>query len=183
MYVTQALFSSRVINFKFEWPRPYMRRKYEFLGPKRQFLNKTPDMSPSKTSSCYHHRPWAGDPNVEVRIPSGNGAITRAQWSNWGKTSLIVMSDFKPRFLKPSETSSFLDRNDSSLADSTDFVYNRHLSQSIQTQRQKLPIFNNRNHVLFLLEKFQTLVLVGETGCGKSTQIPQVSYFYKFNWV
>lgn len=84
------------------------------------------------------------------------------------------MSDFKPRFLKPSDTSSFLDRNDTTLVESTDFIYNRHLSQSLQTQRQRLPIFNNRNHILYLLEKYQTLVLVGETGCGKSTQIPQV---------
>lgn len=83
------------------------------------------------------------------------------------------MNDFKPRFLKPSETTSFLDRNDSTL-ETTDFIFNRHLSQSIQSQRQKLPIFNNRNHILYLLEKFQTLVLVGETGCGKSTQLPQV---------
>lgn len=85
------------------------------------------------------------------------------------------MSDFKPRFLKPSDTSSFLDKNEPQSLESTDFIYNKHLSQSIQTQRQRLPIFNNRNHILYLLEKFQTLVLVGETGCGKSTQIPQVS--------
>lgn len=91
------------------------------------------------------------------------------------------MNDFKPRFLKPSDTSSFLDRNDSSLAETTDFVYNRHISQSVQTQRQKLPIFNNRNHILYLLEKFQTLVLVGETGCGKSTQLPQVSFYSLLN--
>ncbi|KAK4873239.1 hypothetical protein RN001_015268 [Aquatica leii] len=90
------------------------------------------------------------------------------------------MSDFKPRFLKPSDTSSFLDRNDATLLESTDFVYNRHLSQSIQTQRQRLPIFNNRNHILYLLEKYQTLVLVGETGCGKSTQIPQ--YMIEAEW-
>lgn len=90
------------------------------------------------------------------------------------------MNDFKPRFLKPSETSSFLDRNDSYLSEATDFVYNKHLSQSVQVQRQRLPIFNNRNHILYLLEKFQTLVLVGETGCGKSTQIPQVSEFHVY---
>lgn len=84
------------------------------------------------------------------------------------------MNDFKPKFLKPSETSSFLDRNEASSLEVSDFIYNKHLSQSIQTQRQKLPIFNNRNHILYLLEKFQTLILIGETGCGKSTQIPQV---------
>lgn len=88
------------------------------------------------------------------------------------------MVDFKPKFLKPSDTASFLDKEDASTlaaADISNFVYNRNLSQSLQTQRQRLPIFNNRNHILYLLEKYQTLVLVGETGCGKSTQVPQVS--------
>lgn len=90
------------------------------------------------------------------------------------------MNEFKPKFVKPSETSSFLDKDDSVPLETSDFVYNRHISESIQSQRQKLPIFNNRNHMLYLLEKFQTLILVGETGCGKSTQIPQVSKKLRF---
>lgn len=57
---------------------------------------------------------------------------------------------------------------------STTFVYNPNVSLSYEQQRQRLPIFNSRNHILYLLEKYQTLVLVGETGCGKSTQLPQV---------
>jgi ATP-dependent RNA helicase DDX35 len=56
----------------------------------------------------------------------------------------------------------------------TAFVYNPYLSLSLEQQRKKLPIFKNRDHILYLLEKHQTLVLVGETGCGKSTQVPQV---------
>lgn len=84
------------------------------------------------------------------------------------------MSEFKPRFVKPADTSTFLDKNESVGLETSDFVYNRHISESIQSQRRKLPIFNNRNHILYLLEKYQTLILVGETGCGKSTQIPQV---------
>lgn len=93
-----------------------------------------------------------------------------------GTYAEVSMSDinFKPRFLKPADSTSFLDRTELGNSESTDFVYNRHLSQTIQTQRQRLPIFNNRNHILYLLEKYQTLVLVGETGCGKSTQLPQV---------
>lgn len=85
------------------------------------------------------------------------------------------MSDFKPQFLKPSETASYLDKNDSTLVETTDFVYNKYHSLSLCAQRQRLPIFSYRNHILYLLENHQTLVLVGETGCGKSTQIPQVS--------
>lgn len=56
----------------------------------------------------------------------------------------------------------------------TAFVYNPRISLSFEQQRESLPVFKNRNHILYLLEKFQTLVLVGETGCGKSTQVPQV---------
>ncbi|XP_056630601.1 probable ATP-dependent RNA helicase DHX35 isoform X2 [Diorhabda sublineata] len=91
-----------------------------------------------------------------------------------------MMTEFKPRFLKPSNTTSFLDKDESVSIETTDFIYNKHLSQSIQTQRQRLPIFNNRNHILYLVEKYQTLVLIGETGCGKSTQIPQ--YLIEAEW-
>ena len=48
-------------------------------------------------------------------------------------------------------------------------------------QRQRLPIFKNKDHIIYLLEKYQTLVLVGETGCGKSTQVPQVKLNQIFN--
>ncbi|UYV76091.1 DHX35 [Cordylochernes scorpioides] len=37
-----------------------------------------------------------------------------------------------------------------------------------------------RNHILYILENYQTLVLVGETGCGKSTQVPQ--YLMEAGW-
>jgi len=57
---------------------------------------------------------------------------------------------------------------------STTFIYNPNIALSYEQQRQRLPIFNCRNHVLYALEKYQTLVLVGDTGCGKSTQVPQV---------
>lgn len=43
-------------------------------------------------------------------------------------------------------------------------------------QRKRLPISKYKMHILYLLENYQTLVLVGDTGCGKSTQIPQVEY-------
>ena len=47
--------------------------------------------------------------------------------------------------------------------------------------------FQLRNHILYLIENYQTVVIVGETGCGKSTQIPQVSTFkcvfvLRFDW-
>ncbi|NXC43556.1 DHX35 helicase, partial [Penelope pileata] len=59
-------------------------------------------------------------------------------------------------------------------------VYNPFASLSIEQQRQKLPVFKLRNHILYLVENYQTLVIVGETGCGKSTQIPQ--YLAEAGW-
>ncbi|XP_045533656.1 probable ATP-dependent RNA helicase DHX35 isoform X1 [Pieris brassicae] len=58
----------------------------------------------------------------------------------------------------------------------TNVVYNRYHHLPLETQRQKLPVFQYRNHILYLLEKYQTLILIGETGCGKSTQVPQYVY-------
>lgn len=43
----------------------------------------------------------------------------------------------------------------------------------------KCNLFQLRNHILYLVENYQTLVIIGETGCGKSTQIPQVSVLFR----
>ncbi len=50
-------------------------------------------------------------------------------------------------------------------------VVNRFKHLPLTIQRQKLPIFRNRSHILYLLEHYRTLILVGETGCGKTTQV------------
>lgn len=60
-------------------------------------------------------------------------------------------------------------------------VYNSYADLSLENQRKRLPIFNYRNHILYLLENHRTLIIVGETGSGKSTQIPQ--YIIESGWV
>lgn len=59
-------------------------------------------------------------------------------------------------------------------------VYNANASLSMERQRQGLPVFRYRNHILYLIENYRTVVIVGETGCGKSTQIPQ--YLVEAGW-
>eukprot|EP00731_Ephydatia_muelleri_P027081 Em0018g1181a len=59
-------------------------------------------------------------------------------------------------------------------------TYNTHINLSIAQQRQRLPIFNHRAHILYLVEKFRTVVIVGETGSGKTTQLPQ--YLHEAGW-
>ncbi|KAH0950534.1 hypothetical protein HN011_001845 [Eciton burchellii] len=39
--------------------------------------------------------------------------------------------------------------------------------------RKSLPIFNAREEILNALNNYQVLIIAGETGCGKTTQVPQ----------
>lgn len=84
----------------------------------------------------------------------------------------------KPVFQKPGGEKDFFneewiveDRN--SNLEHTNVVYNPNVSLSIRQQRERLPVFKNRMEILYLLEKYQVLIITGETGSGKSTQVPQ----------
>ncbi|XP_063708718.1 probable ATP-dependent RNA helicase DHX35 [Culicoides brevitarsis] len=87
----------------------------------------------------------------------------------------------KIKFLKPDDDSFSSERDALSVDDAVStFIFNPHHSLSLQTQRERLPIRQYRDRILYCLENYQTLVLVGETGSGKSTQVPQ--YLYEFGW-
>lgn len=45
--------------------------------------------------------------------------------------------------------------------------------------RKSLPIFSIRSKLIAEIQKNPTLILLGETGSGKTTQIPQ--YIYEFH--
>ncbi|XP_028131379.1 ATP-dependent RNA helicase DHX33 [Diabrotica virgifera virgifera] len=52
---------------------------------------------------------------------------------------------------------------------------------SIQDQRRSLPVFDKRKQLLALIEKHKTLIILGETGSGKTTQIPQYIFSVGLN--
>ena len=52
-------------------------------------------------------------------------------------------------------------------------MYDAHPGQALEAHRARLPVAKARDQLLYLLEKHQVVVVVGETGSGKSTQIPQ----------
>lgn len=89
------------------------------------------------------------------------------------------------RFQKPSydddEESNLVLEQRPTTSDPTDqsslIYHNPHLALSLHQQRARLPITKFKNQLLYLVERFRCTVLVGETGSGKSTQMPQVSYF------
>jgi hypothetical protein len=50
----------------------------------------------------------------------------------------------------------------------------------IQQARRALPVYRYRAQILYLVENHQTTLLVGETGSGKTTQLPQ--YLHEAGW-
>lgn len=52
---------------------------------------------------------------------------------------------------------------------------------SIQEQRRSLPVFAQRNNILQLIKRYNTLIIIGETGSGKTTQIPQFILSARYN--
>lgn len=59
-------------------------------------------------------------------------------------------------------------------------IYNANERLTIEQQKVRLPITRVRRELLYLVETHDTLVVVGETGCGKSTQLPQ--YLLEAGW-
>lgn len=103
------------------------------------------------------------------------------------KKILSINSNFPFHLLPISDDDSFSSERDAAPSDDhvTSFVFNAHHSLSLAAQRERLPIRQYRDQILYCLENYQTLVLVGETGSGKSTQVPQVSVnfcYYDFYW-
>uniref|UniRef100_F7AY72 Probable ATP-dependent RNA helicase DHX35 n=2 Tax=Macaca TaxID=9539 RepID=F7AY72_MACMU len=130
-----------------------------------------------------------------MRLGSGSsGATPLGPWGpsarRWGGASLVT---FYPSMAAPVGPVKFwrpgtegpgvsISEERQSLTENsgTTVVYNPYAALSIEQQRQKLPVFKLRNHILYLIENYQTVVIVGETGCGKSTQIPQ--YLAEAGW-
>jgi ATP-dependent RNA helicase DDX35 len=80
------------------------------------------------------------------------------------------MSGFSSsNFIKPS--SSFGEREASSTGEQSGSVVVPRLPLNAT-----LPVHEHRDRILYALEKYPVLIMVGETGCGKSTQIPQMLY-------
>ena len=60
-------------------------------------------------------------------------------------------------------------------------IYNPRSSHlPLSYQKQQLPITQIKREILFCVEYYPTIIIIGDTGCGKSTQIPQ--YLHEAGW-
>ncbi|XP_013417202.1 probable ATP-dependent RNA helicase DHX35 [Lingula anatina] len=93
------------------------------------------------------------------------------------------MATHTSKFWKPGSEppgSTLSEERVSSEGQGSSVVYNPYRNLSLEQQRLKLPVFQHRTNILYLVESYQTVIVVGETGSGKSTQIPQ--YLLEAGW-
>ncbi|KAH8293124.1 hypothetical protein KR044_005425 [Drosophila immigrans] len=90
------------------------------------------------------------------------------------------MATFKPKFLKPDTDDAITETTSEQEPQNSTFVFNAHHNLGLTEQRERLPIRKYRDQILYCLEQHQVVILVGETGSGKSTQVPQ--YLYEWGW-
>eukprot|EP00126_Sphaerothecum_destruens_P002332 Sdes_comp15764_c0_seq1m4827 len=86
-----------------------------------------------------------------------------------------------PQFWKPGTVNpgSHLDRT-SEKEHGNSLVCFPRTHQSLEGQKQGLPIYFHRLQLLYLIEKHQVVILSGSTGSGKTTQLPQ--YLFEVGW-
>ena len=93
------------------------------------------------------------------------------------------MNAIKPQWLKEEELEEENEENQQTSNTSNALLLNyRNTNKTgipnatkvyLDQQRLNLPIRKHRRQILYALEKYKVIIIVGETGSGKSTQIPQ----------
>ena len=73
-----------------------------------------------------------------------------------------------------------LERSSNEEAVAAPFHNLRHRALTLPQQRALLPIAKVRRELLYAVERYQCVVVVGETGSGKTTQLPQ--YLHEAGW-
>ena len=86
-----------------------------------------------------------------------------------GKTPSLKYHDVVV-LLKLGITGSSLDRESEAEGSLLPSISNSLTHLSLDAQRQRLPIYKHRNKLLWCVEKYKCVIVVGQTGCGKSTR-------------
>ena len=104
---------------------------------------------------------------MDARAAPMSGSDRHLFWKPGGARPAAVAHDALER-----------DARDDGTASSV--VFNPHRGLSLSQQRLRLPIYANRRELLYMVSRWRTVVVVGHTGCGKTTQIPQ--YLHEAGW-
>ncbi|PSN38038.1 putative ATP-dependent RNA helicase DHX33 [Blattella germanica] len=80
---------------------------------------------------------------------------------------------------KPATAMKFYDAKRPRLGDHVDAPQTA--SEKLLQQRKALPVYGVRNRLISEIKKYPTVIIIGETGSGKTTQIPQFMHEFRLD--
>ena len=99
-----------------------------------------------------HNCPIEESNNQSISLgPSKHSALEPGVTKRLGSRAVVVPEEMKSSWSSKASTTSY---------------------QNSLTSRKSLPIWNYKDELLDAIEQHQTVIVCGETGCGKSTQVP-----------
>jgi ATP-dependent RNA helicase DDX35 len=129
------------------------------LRERHSAATRTREEHSARASAPTRHR--CGLPPSLLRLLEGGGSMSQF---------------WKPGAPAPWE----VDRENARELEATAVLHNPNGRLALDVQRRALPIAELRTQLLYLCERYRTVVVVGSTGCGKTTQLPQ--YLHEAGW-
>ena len=105
--------------------------------------------------------------------PTAHRAARPASMSGFWRPGAEAPSINRPSTLLSLEVDADDDANRSSAVGVGIINFEKNPKQSLSARRRALPIAAHENELLYCVERHATTIVVGHTGCGKTTQIPQ----------
>ncbi|KAJ5590358.1 ATP-dependent RNA helicase prh1 [Penicillium hetheringtonii] len=148
-------------------PNPPVEPPIEEPGRKKRRNKKRKRDEPTDEPPSSHDKPVIPEEPITSSLP-----VTENSESVLGTTGHdqngVEKAQLGKSVPKPKHNS-----KPKSLDNKTNFTSLREKANTLYEQRKKLPIFGHANEIRKKLRDQDVMLLVGETGSGKSTQIPQ----------
>lgn len=151
---------------KFKWPRAEVDQFW-------LFMQKYSSNSQNKSADTYERRKHLGEKLLKKYSTS-----LPDEWSDIDTLKSKVKELNSQHFIDSSAIREFRDI----LLMFVDFNQGRKLkkSEKLKSFQENLPIYQHRDQILEAIQSYSVILIAGDTGCGKSTQVPQ--YLLKANY-
>lgn len=154
------------VEQEYELPEDYLTQQGK-IDKKRKFyaLNVKQNYKETQTKSGRYENQWELD-----QIRKAESIVKTAS------DEITVQDDQEYEYVFDEEQFVKFDNEDELPEENSAEVDTKVKSTSIQEVRKSLPVYKKRQEFLDLMELNQIVVIVGETGSGKTTQLPQYLY-------
>ncbi|OLL25393.1 putative ATP-dependent RNA helicase prh1 [Neolecta irregularis DAH-3] len=143
-----------------------LRNEDERKGP---FIPRT-DLEKMKTSVCDN---YSTNSTTFKLVKQPNEQILNRVSDNRNKDGIVNTFDWGSKFISDKSATTFTKKYQPPVPNDTEWRSLKETAKKLKQEREKLPIWSAQASLIEKLESSQVIIILGETGSGKSTQIPQ----------